>query len=471
MPRLLGSVIFRLALGYGALVVSAMMLISGVFYYGTVGVIGRGIDTKLDATSRRLTTHFSERGIEALRTEIDELLTDGVDQDTEVYLLLDPEGRVLAGNVSAVGIRTPADRLTDVQVIRYGRLSTSRILSHRLQDGALLVVGRDLQDVIAIEQLVLRALMIGAAVALVLAIGGALLFRRVLERRVAAIRRTAHEIESGDLSRRIPIDDAVDEFTRLNHDINRMLDRIQQLMDGVRDVSNAIAHDLRTPLARIRSQLDEALRRGAGRDALRDAARVSIESIDELISVFDKLLQIAEAESGVRLRSFGPVALKEIVTNVVELYDATAEANGVALVTDLDHEAVALGDRDLLARAMANLLDNALKYASADATIRVCTRHDRGSVAIVVADNGPGIAPNERQKVLQRFYRLDRSRSLPGNGLGLPIVAAIARLHDGRLVLEDAMPGLMACIVLPRCTVLTFPNSNPTDTKLIKAVE
>jgi signal transduction histidine kinase len=471
MSRLFGSVTLRLALGYGALVVSAMMLISAVFYYGTVGVIGRGIDAKLYATSQHLANQFSERGIDALRTEIDQLLTDGIDQDTEVYLLLDPEGRPLAGNLSAVGSRTPLDRLTDTDVIRYGHPSISRILPHRLQDGSLLVVGRDLRDVISIKRLVVRALMIGAAIALVLAISGALLFRRVLERRVAAIRRTAHEIESGDLSRRIPVDDAVDEFTRLNHDINSMLDRIQQLMDGVRNVSNAIAHDLRTPLARIRSQLDHAIHRGTTQDEFREAARASVESIDELISVFDKLLQIAEAESGARLRSFRPVALKEVVTNVVELYDATAEINGVTLLADIDDEAIALGDRDLLAHATANLLDNALKYAGADATVRVSTLHDDETVAIEVADDGPGIAPDERKKVLQRFYRLDRSRSLPGNGLGLPIVAAIVRLHEGSLSLEDARPGLLVRLALPRFTKRTFPNGNSTDTKLIRAAE
>jgi signal transduction histidine kinase len=456
-----------LALGYGALVVGAMVVISAVLYFGTVGVIGRGIDAKLFTISQRLTDHFEARGIDALQQEIQELLTDGIDQDTEVYLLLDPEGRKIVGNLSASGSRTPLDRLTDQSVTRYGGRSTSRLLPRRLSNGAVLVVGRDLQDLHEIEQLVLRSLFLGGGIALVLAIGGAVLFRGLLERRVAAIRRTALEIESGDLSHRIPVADAADEFTRLNRDINRMLDRIQQLMDGVRDVSNAIAHDLRTPLGRIRSLLDEALRPGKTREQLRETAQASIQGIDELIAVFDKLLQIAEAESGARRQCFLPVALKEIITNVVELFDATAEANGVALATDFDGEPTTHGDKELLTSATANLLDNALKYAGSAATVRVRAQQDQETVSIVVQDDGPGIASEEREKVVRRFYRLDRSRSLPGNGLGLPIVAAISHLHGGRLSLEDACPGLIARIVLPRVEGPSFPNSNALETERI----
>jgi signal transduction histidine kinase len=293
----------------------------------------------------------------------------------------------------------------------------------------------------------------------VLAIGGAILFRVQLEHRVAAIRRTVLEIEAGDLSRRIPVLDAEDEFTRLNRDINHMLNRIQHLMDGVRDVSNAIAHDLRTPLGRIRSLLDEALRPGTTIEQLSEAASVAIGR------VFDKLLQIAEAESGARRQSFQPIVLDEIITGVVELYDATAEEKGIALTIEyIDGEPTTLGDKNLLASATANLIDNALKYAGSKATVRVRATQERHTVSIVVQDDGPGIPSPERGKVVTRFYRLDRSRSLPGNGLGLPIVAAISHLHFGTLSLEDAGPGLVARIVLPRLNAATLPNVNLLET-------
>jgi len=469
MSRFAGSVAFRVSLGYGALVISAMIVISTVFYFGTVGVIGRGIDAKLLATSHRLTNHFDALGADALREGIEQLLTDGVDQDTEVYLLLDAEGRPIVGNLSALGVRTPLDQLTDQAVVRYGRPSESRLLSHRLSNGDLLIVGRDLEDVHAIEVIVWRALLIGAAAALGLAIGGAILFRRLLERRVAAIRRTAHDIASGDLSQRIPVDGAEDEFTRLNHDINRMLDRIQQLMDGVRDMSNAMAHDLRTPLGRLRSLLDGALKPGVARDQLRSAASASIQGIDDLILLFDKLLQIAEAESGTRRQNFRQVSLAEVITTVVELYDAVAESRGIQLTAEADDTIETWGDKDLLASATANLLDNALKYAGSSGTVSVSARRQREMVSIVIEDDGPGIPPTERAKVVRRFYRLDRSRNLPGNGLGLPIVAAVAHLHGGELRLEDATPGLRASIVLRHADPTSFPNRNVPDTRRIDA--
>jgi len=305
MTRLWGNVAFRLALGYGLLAIGSMSVISAAFYIGTVGVLARGTDAKLLSISNRLAGHVESRGGDALRQEIQQLLADGIEQDTEVYLLIAPDGRISAGNIAGWTMKTaPLDRLTDLVVIRNGRASLSRLLPRLLPDGSILVVGRDMQDQREIEQLVWRALLAGGAVALLLAIGGALLFRRQLEHRVGAIRRTAREIEAGDLTRRIPISGVEDEFARLNRDINNMLDRIEHLMDGVRHVSNAIAHDLRTPLGRIRSRLEEALHPGNSMTQLAGTARFAIQQVDELIQMLDRLLQIAEAESGARRQSF-----------------------------------------------------------------------------------------------------------------------------------------------------------------------
>jgi len=451
MAKLLTSVAFRLALGYGVLVVGTMVVISTALYFGTVIVIDRGIDAKLSKLSEDLLDRFETGNVQAVQRRIQQLLTDGIDQETEVYGLLDAGGRNIIGNAAGLRPGTPFDRLTDQTIVRDGRPSRSRLIPHRLSNGDVLIVGRDMRDVREMQQLVVRALLLGGAVALLLAVGGAVLVRRQLEHRMAAIRHTALEIEAGDLSRRIPIPEADDEFTRLNRDINRMLDRIQRLMEGVRDVSNAIAHDLRTPLGRIRNRLEEALRPGTTTEQLRESAENTIHGIDELIVIFDRLLQIAEAESETRRQSFKVVALNDIITGVVELYDATAEANGMTLAVDVVGNPAALGDKDLLASATANLVDNALKYGChAATTVRVGARENGNTVSIVVQDDGPGIPPEERAKVVTRFYRVDRSRSLPGNGLGLAIVTAISHLHGGRLSLEDAAPGLIARIVLPR---------------------
>jgi signal transduction histidine kinase len=364
MNRLWGTVTFRLALGYALLAVGSMSVISAVFYFGTVGVLARSTDAKLLSVSNRLAGHAESRGRDALRSEIQELLADGIEQDTEVYLLVVPDGRMIVGNIAGwTMVAAPLDRLTDLAVTRNSRPSLSRLLPRLLPDGSILVVGRDMQDQREIERLVWRALLAGGAVALVLAIGGALLFRRQLEHRVGAIRRTALEIEAGDLSQRIPNSGVEDEFARLSRDINRMLDRIEHLMDGVRHVSNAIAHDLRTPLGRIRSRLEEALRPGKSMGQVARTARFAIRQVDELIQMLDNLLQIAEAEAGARRQSFTPVPLASVVSDVVELYDAAAEAAGITFVSQIHGRPVTLGEKNLLASAVMNLVDNALKYA------------------------------------------------------------------------------------------------------------
>jgi signal transduction histidine kinase len=468
MTRIWRNVAFRLALGYGALAVGSMSVISAVFYVGTVGVLARSIDAKLLSVSKRLAGHFESRGGEALRQEIQQLLADGIDQDTEVYLLIGQDGRRIVGNIADLPIARPtSDNFFDRAVVRNGRPSHSRLLPRLLPDGSILVVGRDMQDQREIEELVWRALIGGGAVALLLVIGGALVFRRQLELRVNAIRRTALEIGAGDLSRRIPISGAEDEFARLNRDINHMLDRIEHLMDGVRHVSNAIAHDLRTPLGRIRSRLDEALRSGNSMRQLAGTARFAIQQVDELIQMLDNLLQIAEAEAGARRQSFAPVPLASIVSNVIELYDATAEAAGITLVTETHGQPVTLGEKNLLASAVMNLVDNALKYAGSGATVHVRASEGTDTVSLVVEDDGPGIPLAERPRVVERFYRLDRSRGLPGNGLGLSIVTAIASLHWGHLYLSDAAPGLVARIVLPRADAAELPSGDLAETPLL----
>ena len=262
-----------------------------------------------------------------------------------------------------------------------------------------------------------------------------------------------------------------DEFARLDRDINHMLDRIEHLMDGVRHVSNAVAHDLRTPLGRIRSRLEEALSSGKSLTQLAGTARFAIQQVDELIQLLDRLLQIAEAESGARRQSFTLVPLGSVISDVVELYDATAEAEGITLVTEIEGQPVALGDKNLLTSAVVNLIDNALKYAGSGAMVRVRATQERDTVSMVVQDDGPGIPPAERSRVVERFYRLDRSRSLPGNGLGLSIVTAITLLHWGQLHLEDAAPGLSVRVVLPRAEAAVSANGNLTETRRLGTVD
>jgi signal transduction histidine kinase len=295
--------------------------------------------------------------------------------------------------------------------------------------------------------LIRRASLWGAAVTLLMAVGGAAVFRRQLEHRISAIRQTAAQIERGDLARRVPISPQQDEFARLSRDINAMLDRIHGLMEGVRHVSNTIAHNIRTPLSRILARLYTAQSSSEPDTELPPAVEFAIAEIQDLNIVFDKLLQIAEVESGTRRQTFSAVSLNAVAINALELYDALAESKGLTLTQDLAGDPMTMGDGDLLANAVANLLDNAIKYTPGGGVIHVGARRDGAFVLLTVRDNGRGIPPEERARVGTRFYRLDRA--VPGWGLGLASVRAIAKLHGGRLQLEDAAPGLIAQLVLP----------------------
>lgn len=449
MPNLWGSVTFRIALLYGALAVGSLAVISAVFYFGTVVVQERDIDQQLQASSSSLSANYSDYGIDDTQREIGQLLDDGTNQDNEVYLLLDPEGHMLTGNLDAWPATPPAyDMVVTEDVSRYGQPSESRLIWHRLPDGATLVVGQDMGDQLYVRWLVWHSLLVAAAVAVLLAMVGAFFFQRRVARNIAAIRRTALDIQAGDLSRRIPLASTEDEFTRLGRDINCMLDRIEQLMDGVRHVSNTIAHNLRTPLGRTRAQLEAALRHHREATPMSDAAAAAIQEIDDLILVFERLLQIAESESGTRRQPFEPVDLSTLVTDVVELYDATAESRGMALSAEVEGEPEVLGDRHLLSAALANLIENAIKYADGSPGVRIAVEEGADQVAIVVEDKGPGVPAQSLGRITERFYRLE-SR-VPGSGLGLSIVTAIAYLHQGSLQLEDAKPGLRARIVIPR---------------------
>jgi signal transduction histidine kinase len=448
--RLTDSIAARLALGNGALLVALILVISGVFYFGTVGVLARSTDGKIISISNRLRSQYGARPVAELVREINQELTDGIDSDTEIFLVTSPSGGRVVGNLTTWPTAgTPMGQLIDRELIRDGRPSSARLFVQPLSNGDLLYVGRDLSEQRAIRALVVHALETAVAVSLVLVVIGAWLSRRQIERGISGIRHTAREIESGHLDQRIAVS-GDDEFARLGYDINRMLDRIEQLMNGVRHVSNAIAHDLRTPLGRVRARLDETLRRDRTAPALQEAARAAIDGIDDLILLLNKLLQIAEAESGMRAESFARIELSAIVHDMVELYDAAAEEAGVRLAVAGAAQLWTLGDRDLLASAIASLIDNALKYAGRGATVELGARRAGHEVAIVVRDDGPGVAPGEVPRLTERFYRINRARNQPGNGLGLAIVSAIATLHGGRLELANAYPGLSASILLPQ---------------------
>lgn len=437
---------------YGVVLMLSVALISTVFYVGTAGLLGRNIDTQLRETMRQLVETREQHGADALVRQIHALLSDDRDIDTEIYLVTDASGRKIIGNLTAWPTAAIwPDGLRTMQVKRLGRDASSRLLAYRFGDGSRLLVGRDMHDVRELERMVIEALALGGGLVIVLATAGAMLFRRQLQRQLNAIHRVTTEVAGGSLDRRIAIGQSRDEFARVARDVNDMLDQIERLMESARNVSNAIAHDMRTPLGRIRSSMEQALRSPQRNERLVTGAENAITEIDGLITLLDKLLQIAEAESGVRMQSFAPVPLRELVEDIVELYRPAAEARMIDLEADVVSEPVALADHHLLAGMLANLLDNALKYAGDGATVRVraTQAQEPGMVALSVRDDGPGMPEETLARATERFFRADASRHRPGNGLGLSIVAAVIALHRGRLVLRNTAPGLEVCMLLP----------------------
>ena len=446
---MLRSTVLRLAIGYALLFVASSLVLAAYVYWSTAGYMARQTDKTILIAADALLERYRSDGPVGLARAIDGRLLDEADED-EILLLADPTRRVLAGNLESVPVTASgAPQWVDLEIGRENRTSTARALAIALPDGFSLLVGRDVQQRLDAQELIVEALAWSIGITAALAILGGLLARRVLVRRLAGISGVAERIVEGDFSRRVALSGAGDEFDRLATDINLMLDRLQELMDGVRHVSNAIAHDLRTPLARLRGRVEAALAAADSPAAFRAAAETALAEIDALVAIFDALLRIAEIEAGHRRAAFAPVALAELVEDVADLYRPLADSRGLALDTQGDPKAVVSGDRALLSQALANLVDNAIKYTPADGRVRIVAAVEDGAAMLSVADTGPGIAEGERGRVTERFYRVESSRATPGSGLGLSLVVSVATLHGARLVLDDAKPGLVARLVFP----------------------
>jgi signal transduction histidine kinase len=296
-----------------------------------------------------------------------------------------------------------------------------------------------------------RAFLWGTAIVALAGLAGGLLASRALLHRIDSVTQASRTIMAGSLSGRLPVSSAGDEFDRLAEGLNAMLERIERLMIGLREVSDNIAHDLKTPLTRLRNRAETALAAPAGADQ-RPALEQTIEEADGLIRTFNALLAIARLEAGQGSESFAALDLAAVAREAAELYEPVAEEAGFGLDVEVAAAPAVLGDRQLIGQAIGNLIDNAMKYGRTGgaAASRILLRIESGGEArIIVADHGPGIPPADRERALKRFVRLEASRSAPGSGLGLSLVAAVARLHGGSLKLEDNRPGLRVIIALP----------------------
>jgi hypothetical protein len=446
--RLLRSAGIRFAVVY-ALLLSASAAALGLFlWWSTAGLLDRQTEAAIQADAQSLAERFQRGQVAALMLTIDERLAQNVEDDA-IYLLVSPSGQRLAGNLE----RWPEGAAEngawyELPIQRAGVSSLAVVEAFTLPGGFRLLIGRDVQVRAQLRTLLTDALLWALLVVLVMATAGALVVRSLFRRALANVSDTAAAIAGGDFTQRVRLTGRGDEFDQLAETINEMLDRMARLMEGVREVSNAIAHDLRTPITRARARLEEAALHGASAAELRAAIERAIADLDGIVAVFQALLRIAEIEAGSRRAAFASVDVAPLLADVAELYGAVAEEKGIAISVQAPDRLPTHGDRELIQQAVANLLDNAVKFSPSGATVRLSAEATPAGVEIAIADQGPGIPEAERQRAGERFFRGERARNTPGSGLGLALVQAVAQLHGGSLRLVDAAPGVVAILAL-----------------------
>lgn len=440
-PRLLRSAGFRFAVLFAALFATAFVALVAMLWWATAGALVRQADAAIRADAIALAERYRDAGRAGLIEAIEERLAVDV-QNESIYLLIETDtGRRLAGNLDRRPLPEPGDTSWwRTRVLHDGVQAEARLHIVNLP-GLQLLIGRDETERQQLQRLLTEGVIWASSAVIVFAIAGAWLLRMVLQYRMRPAFSTISAIAGGDLTSRVALSGRGDEFDQLAQTMNRMLDRIGTLMEGVRGVSDAIAHDLRTPIARARAKLEESLDNAAGEDSLRAAVEQGIADLDNISRIFQALLRIAEAEAGARRAAFARFDLSPVLGDAGEIYEAMAEARGQRLATDLPPRLELVGDRDLLLQAVANLLDNAIKFAPQDGEVTLSARIEHGALEIAVTDDGPGLTPEDRDHAGERFFRADKARGTPGSGLGLSLVQAVAHLHGGNLRLEDARPG------------------------------
>ncbi len=394
-----------------------------------------------------LLASYRSGGTQALRADIDARLAASGRRDI-VILLGRADGSAIAGNLGAwpptLPVRSTSPQTIDLYRVGVPDAERMSLVTTPLAGGLRLLAGhvveRDLRFGLAVQQAMLSTL----GVALPLALLGAMIAARMISRRLRLINETARAVGGGDLSRRVAPDRSGDAFEMLGTSINAMLDRIEQLVSELRIVTDALAHDLRSPLTRLKAILERGRDDGRSADAI---VRPALAEADALLAMLNTGLQISRAEAGIGREHFARVDLRQMLSDLAELYGPLVEERGFAIVVAADEGLVLGAHRELLGQAVANLIDNALKHSGGDLVTLFAERRDRALI-VAVQDNGRGIAVCDRDEALRRFGRLDPSRSVTGAGLGLSLAAAVTRLHGGTLDLSDAHPGLRVSLHL-----------------------
>ena len=454
LKKLLRSSPFRLAVAYASLFAGSALLLLSFVYWSTAGYMLRQADETIEAEIAGLAERYRTGGLVGLTRLIERRLARQQPTGSSLYLVADAAYRPRVGNLSAwPQVEADNDGWLNFRLGQPEGEEThwARARQFRLDRGYFLLAGRDMYELESIRVTVVQTVAWGFALTMVLALVGGVLVSRGRIRRVSVINHAISDVVAGDLTRRIPTEATGDDIEQLTNNLNRMLAELEEQVDAVQRVSDNIAHDLRTPLARLRTRLEllreSEIEPGQSRYELAERA---VGEADGLLATFNALLRIARIEAGKRRQEFSRVDITRLIHDVAELYGPLLDEAGVRLDTQPESGLTVIGDRDLLFQAVANLIDNVLKHVPSGGYVTVTSRCSPSGVDVVVADNGPGVPADERIRVLERFYRLDASRTKPGAGLGLSLVNAVAKLHDATLSLSENHPGLQVALCFGR---------------------
>ena len=464
LPRLFRTTPFRLTLLFLALFAAAASAFLAYIYLATAGEATRRTDRNISREMRSLVAAYDRAGIDAVNQSLIERASS---ERPFLYLLMKPDGTRISGSIAESPIEggpNVAPARASFSVTDYdaqGRLvkHPARGFQERLSGGEILFVGADISEDQAYVVKIVRALWGAGALVILLGLTGGLLVSRNVSRSMGALNDVVAAVRNGDFGARAAVRGARDEFDELSEGINEMLDRLERSMAGHRHAGDAIAHDLRSPLTRLRARLETAyLDVEAGKGDAQEALAQALEDTDGVLKTFSAVLAIARLQAAGQAPDQSVFDPAELAADLAELYEPTCEDKGLEFGSELTRDLQVRGNREFLAQALANILDNAVKYTPVGGAIMLrVRRRSSGEIEFSVTDTGPGVPDEDRARVVERFVRLENSRSEPGSGLGLSLVAAVAEAHGGRLELSegpgkvgDMGPGLRVAFILPR---------------------
>jgi signal transduction histidine kinase len=454
VPRLLKTASFRLTALYSVVFMLSFGLLLILTYLTLTAALRDQIKVKVTEDQQTLITESKEDGLNSVAKDIQE--RTGLSASLGAfYYLEDATGQRLAGNLNKIPrVEGWQEKPFQNTVADYAGIDADE--DHQLwgqgkvmSDGSFLFVGQDAIRVLSAQEAIIDTFLWSAGIALLLAAVVGTMISQGFLRRIDAINRTSQSIMSGTLKARIPVSGTSDEIDQLSFNLNKLFDRNQDLLESLKQVTTNIAHDLRSPLSRLRQGLETARTGHSNAKRYGDAIDNAIQESDQLLSTFAALLRIAQIESGSRKAAFRQFDLSAVVNRLVGAYQAVAEDQGKSLTSTVEKNVAFHGDSELIIQALANLLENALQHTPVGSQIDIGLAQTASGAELAVSDTGPGIPVEDRKRVFERFFRLERSRTTPGNGLGLTLVAAVAELHQVAMELQDNEPGLKVQLRFP----------------------